>query len=349
MTLRHGKRTTAEAPPASPSRANLPQVIQPMLPAPTAEPFDSPAHIYEVLWDGVRALAFAEHGMLRLQDRWGHDVTHRYPELKALYGRLRESGMVIDGEIVCLDSKGKPDFNSLRHRLVVDDEATALKLAEQHPVTLQAFDLLYRERQPVTGWPLRRRKEMLRGLVRADGTTIAVPDYVAKDGVAFFEAAREHRLEGIVAKEADSRYLPGERSRAWLTVRVQQKRDYIVGGFTYGGHWNVRSGGHSNEAIGSLLLGLIDPDGRLKFAGEVVGGFQDEMVDLVKRLDDATTQTSPFAEDPALGRLVFWCRPEVVATITYADIAPDGRLRFPVFKALRPDVPAVSCRVAEAE
>lgn len=349
VILRHGRRTTAEPRPAIPSRTHLPQVIEPMLPTPAAEPFDSPAHIYEVLWDGVRTLAFAEHGMLRLQDRWGRDVTQRYPELGALSGRLRESGMVIDGEIVCLDADGKPDFSRLRHRLAVDDERTARELAEQYPVTFQAFDLVYRERQPVTGWPLRRRKEWLRGLVRADGTTIAVPDYVAKDGVAFFEAAREHRLEGIVAKEADSRYLPGEQSRAWLTVRVQQKRDYIVGGFTYGGRWNPRGGSPSREAISSLLLGLMRKDGHLDFAGEVSGGFQDEMGDLVKRLDEATTQACPFADEPALERLVFWCRPEVVATITYADIASDGRLRFPVFKALRPDVPANSCRVAEAE
>lgn len=347
VTLRHGRRTT-EPPSAIPSRTNLPQVIEPMLPTPAAEPFDSPAHIYEVLWDGVRTVAFAEHGTLRLQDRWGRNVTHRYPELSALYGRLRESGMVIDGEIVCLDTNGKPDFNRLRHRLAVDDESTARKLAEQYPVTLQAFDLLYRERQSVIGWPLRRRKEMLRGLVRADGTSIAVPDYVAKDGVAFFEAARDHQLEGIVAKEADSRYLPGERTRAWLTVRVQQKRDYIVGGFTYGGRWDIRRGAPSREALGSLLIGLLRDDGSLQYAGEVVGGFQDEVDELVRCLNDATTQDSPFSEEPAMGRLVFWCRPEVVSTITYADVAPDGRLRFPVFKALRPDVPPDCCRVAEA-
>lgn len=320
-----------------------------MLPTPAAEPFDSPAHIYEVLWDGVRALAFSEHGRVRLQDRWGRDVTQRFPELVPLSGRLRESGMVIDGEIVCLDADGKPNFGRLRHRLAVDDETTASALAEQYPVTLQAFDLVYRERQPVTGWPLRRRKEMLRGLVRPDGVTIAVPDYVSKDGVAFFEAAREHNLEGIVAKEADSRYLPGERSRAWLTVRVQQMREYIIGGFTYGGSWNNRRGGRAREAIGSLLLGLLCEDGRLEFAGEVVGGFQDEMDELVRRLDDATSRSCPFAGEPALGRLVFWCRPEVVATITYADETPDGRLRFPVFKALRHDVPSNSCRIAKAD
>jgi bifunctional non-homologous end joining protein LigD len=331
-----------------PARATLPQVIEPMLPSAAAEPFDSPAHVFEVLWDGVRALAFVEQGAVRLQDRWGRDVTQRYPELSSLAGRLRESEMVIDGEIVCLDADGRPDFSRLRHRLAVDDAETARTLAGQYPVTLQAFDLVYRERQSVTASALRRRKEMLRSLVRPDAT-IAVPDSVAKDGIAFFEAAREHGLEGIVAKEADSRYLPGQRSRAWLTVRVQQKRDFIVGGFTYGGRWNPRGGSRPREAISSLLLGRLRGDGRLDFAGEVNGGFQDEMGELVHRLDEATTAACPFAEEPALERLVFWCRPEVVAAITYAEPAPDGRLRFPVFKALRPDVPPDSCRAAETE
>ncbi|MEO8456765.1 MAG: non-homologous end-joining DNA ligase [Chloroflexota bacterium] len=348
MTVRHGRRSKAEAVPATLSRPNLPRVIEPMLPTPVSEPFDSPAHIYEVLWDGVRALTFVENGTVRLQDRWGRDVTQRFPELATIANRLRESGMVIDGEIVCLDGDGKPDFSRLRHRLAADDPKTIREQAERYPVTLQAFDLVYRERQPVTGWPLRRRKEMLRGLVRPDAT-IAVPDYVAKDGIAFFEAAREHHLEGIVAKEADSRYTPGERSRAWLTVRSQQKRDFIVGGFTYGGRWNPRGGSPSREAISSLLLGLLREDGRLQFAGEVSGGFQDELGELVKRLDDATTTACPFADAPTPERLVFWCRPEVVAAITYADIAADGRLRFPVYKALRPDVPAESCRVSEAD
>ncbi len=110
MTLRHGRQQAA-APPAMPVRATLPQVIEPMLPSAAAEPFDSPAHVFEVLWDGVRALAFVEQGTARLQDRWGRDVTQRYPELSSLAGRLRESGMVIDGEIVCLDADGRPDFS----------------------------------------------------------------------------------------------------------------------------------------------------------------------------------------------------------------------------------------------
>lgn len=340
-----GRSRTVVSP--TPKRTHLPQVIEPMLPASAPEPFDSPAHIFEVLWDGVRALAFVEGGSLRLQDRWGRDVTHRYPDLAGIPGRVRESGVVIDGEIVCPDEDGRPDFARLRHRLGVDDPEAARVLAEQFPVTLQGFDILYREGQAVTGWTLRRRKQMLSTLVRPDAA-IAVPDYVSRDGIAFFEAARQHELEGIVAKEAESRYLPGQRSRAWLTVRTRHKRELVIGGYTYGGRWNPRDPSRpSREPVSSLLFGMMRDDRRLDFVCEVSGGFQDEMDGLLRALDEATASACPFAEEPAPGRLVFWCRPELAATVAYAEWSPEGQLRFPVFKALRPDVPAESCR-AEA-
>jgi ATP-dependent DNA ligase len=323
-------------------------VIEPMLATPAPEPFDSPAHIYEVLWEGVRALAFVERGELRLQDRWGRDITHRYPDLGGIPTRLRESGLVIDGAIVCLDSEGRPDLKTLSTRLGIDDAAEAGAAAGRAPVTFQAFDLLYRERQPLTGWTLRRRKEMLRSLSRPNAT-LAVPDDVTRDGIAFFEAARAHGLLGIVAKETDSKYLPGQRSRAWLSVLARKQGEFVIGGYTYGGRWNPRNASRPiHEAFSSLLIGRLREDGRLTYAGEVTGGFQDATVALNQALDVATTTACPFADEPALERLVFWCRPEVVATIGYAEWTADNRLRFPVFRALRPDVPASSCLSGEA-
>lgn len=346
MTLRRPGRQGASATPVVSRGANLPRVIEPMLPASAPEPFDSPAHIFEVLWDGVRALAFVERGEFRLQDRWGRDMSHRYPELEHISGRVRESGMVIDSEIVCLDEKGRPDFQRLQHRLSVDDPEEAASLAEKYPVTLQAFDLLYREGQPVTGWTLRRRKEMLGSLVRTDGT-IAVPDYVTRDGLAFFEATREHELEGIVAKEIEGRYLPGQRSRTWLTIRTQRKREFVIGGYTYGGRWNPRGPSRrSAEPVSSLLLGLFDASGRFQYAGEVTGGFRSD--DLLPLLDGVSAAACPFADAPALERLVFWCRPEIAITVAYAEWTADRQLRFPVFRSLRLDVPAESCRAEAA-
>jgi bifunctional non-homologous end joining protein LigD len=326
--------------------SRLPQVIEPMLAASASEPFNSPAHIFEVIWSGVRALAFIERSSVRLQDRFGHDITHRFPELGGLAARVRDGGVVLDGAIVCLDGHGRPDFHRLHPRLALDEPVAIQRLAGDSPATFEVFDILYRLGAPLTGWALRRRKETLRTTVRPSGA-IAVPDWVEHDGVAFYEAAREHRLEGIVAKEAESRYVPGERSRSWLAVRVYPRSEFVVGGYTFGGRWDPRGAQRaSREPFSSLLLGLHRNDGRLDYVGEVTGGFPSDMDELTHQLEGVTATDCPFAEAPAPGRLVFWCRPELAVTARYGGWTEEGRLQFPVFEALRPDVPARYC-VAE--
>jgi len=342
VTVRRAGRSDSRQ--QAPAASRLPQVIEPMVPECAAEPFDSPAHIFEVYWDGVRALAFIEGSRLRVQDRFGRDVTHRWPELGSLPMSVREGGLVLDGEIVCLDESGRPDFKRLATRLGVDDPAEAIRLAAESPVLFQAFDVLYRSGQSVTGSTLRRRKEMLRQVVRP-GEFIAVPDFVAREGIAFFEAARQHGLEGLVAKEIESPYLPGLRSPAWLTVPVYRKENFVVAGFTYGGRWDPHDAGRrAREPFTSLLLGQFDALGRLHYAGEVSGGFDEAASEvLADQLGEPGAAAAPFAEPPELTRLMFWCRPELAVSVRYAEWTDDGLLRFPVFEALRPDVPASAC------
>jgi len=348
VSLRRGGRSLPDeaAPRAAGSR--LPRVVEPMLPVPAAEPFDSPAHIFEVIWDGLRAIVFVESGGVRVQDRYGRDVTLRFPELQRITSRVQGSGLAFDGEIVVLDRQGRPDMAALAPRLTVDDASLAAEMAEDAPVTFEAFDLLYREGQPVTGWTLRRRKEMLQSLVRPSAA-ITVPDWVSREGIAFFDAAREHGLEGIVAKELDSRYLPGQRSRSWLAVKVHQRDEFVVAGYTFGGRWDPRRPATpAREPLHSLLLGLYDSDGKLHFAGEVSGGFSpDAAADLAEALDALGAPECPFSEEPELGRLVFWCRPETCATVRFGGWSKERTLRFPVFEAARPDVPAASCQFPE--
>jgi bifunctional non-homologous end joining protein LigD len=191
---------------------------------------------------------------------------------------------------------------------------------------------------------------MLRGAVRPN-EVIAVPDWVSRDGVAFFEAAREHGLLGIVAKESDSRYLPGQRSPSWLSVRVFPRDEFVIVGYTFGARWDPRDPGRrSREPFSSLLLALYGNDGSLSYVGEVAGGFdEDEMYTLLRAIDEVAAPFCPLTKQPDAGRLVFWCRPELVATIRYAGWTADGKLRFPVFDALRLDVPAESCVIRRAE
>ena len=138
----------------------LPRTLAPMLAAPAAEPFDSTSHIFEVLWDGVRTVLFAERGHVRVQDRYGREVTARYPELHAVAPDLSASGVVLDGVIVCPDDEGRPDFARLLRRLSAANHAEASVLATAAPVSFQAFDILYRGGVSVMNEPLCRRKAL---------------------------------------------------------------------------------------------------------------------------------------------------------------------------------------------
>ena len=334
--------TRAEARPAGRQRA-LPRSIEPMLAALGGQPFDSPSHIFEVKWDGVRALAFIEGGAVRIQDRYLRDVTALYPELQAL-GHQTEAGTVLDGEILALDGEERPEPARLRERLSARDGEEAKRLAEASPVTFQAFDILYSRGASVMDRPLWRRKLLLHRATRPAGV-LAVPGFLEREGVAFFEAAREHGLEGVVAKEREGAYLSGRRTAAWLKVKVHQKDEFVVGGYTFGGGWG-REGQPRRGPFESLLLGLYDDDGALRYVGEVVGGFPEaDVASITEALDALAGKECPFGAEPASRRLVFWCRPELVATVRFAEWTAGGLLRFPVFEALRPDVPRGSCRL----
>lgn len=300
-------------------------------------PFDSQSHIFELLWEGLRAVIFVDGRSVRIQDRYGRDVTARFPELALIHQRLPRTGTALDGMIVALDDDGTPEFRGLLPRLLRDDSATS-------HIAFHAFDVLYHDAESVMDYTLRRRKEILRETVRP-GERIAVPDDVQTDGIALFEAARQHGLGGIVAKELNSSYAPGARSRAWLTIRTFPRRNFVIGGFTYGGPWRGKKAAKHRGPIESVLVGLYDGEGRLHFVGEASGSFRSGDITAAK-LDSITTASSPFAAPPAVEKLVFWCRPQLAAAVRYAEWTPDGTLRFPVFETLRPDIPPETLRLA---
>jgi bifunctional non-homologous end joining protein LigD len=348
MTPEPSYAAPSSQPGAQPSsrRGALPRSIEPMLAALGGQPFDSPSHIFEVKWDGVRAFAFIEGGEVRIQDRYLRDVTALYPELQAL-GHQTEAGSVLDGEIVVLDGTGRPELARLRERLAARHGEEAKRLAASAPVTFQAFDILYSRGDSVMDRPLWRRKLLLHRATRSAGA-LAVPGFLEREGIAFFEAAREHGLEGVLAKEREGPYLSGRRSAAWLKLKVHQKEEFVVGGYTFGGGWR-REGRPRQGPFESLLLGLFDEGGALRYVGEVAGGYAEADAGYIARsLDALASKECPFREEPASRRLVFWCRPGLVATVRFAEWTADGRLRFPVFEALRPDVPPASCRLDAA-
>jgi len=290
-----------------------------------------PGWAYEFKWDGVRALATVGGGRVRLAARSGVDITAAYPELAPL--ATVPAPAVLDGEIVALDAAGRPSFTVLAERMHVRDPVRAARLAATVPVSYLVFDLLALRGKDLTGQPYAQRRALLEAL-DLTGTRAVVPPVFA-DGPATLAAAREYALEGVVAKRLDSGYRPGQRSLDWIKVKLDDTGDFVVGGWRPG----VR-------ALGALLVGSPEPDGRLRYRGRVGGGISAARErELLAALAPLAVPRSPFAtalpRDDA--RQATWVRPELVVEVRYGQRTPDGRLRFPRLLRTRPDKTPADC------
>lgn len=314
----------------------LPRTIKPLLARLARHPFDSTEHMFELKWDGIRAMAFLEGGRLRLLSRTSRDITGSFPELAGLPGQVGAGRVVLDGELVCLDLEGHPSFPLLQERL----SGPGGRGQRGNPVHFIAFDLLYVEGRSVMGEPLYSRKNRLHEIVRPSEMAQAC-DFVEGDGLAFFQATCEHGLEGVVAKEKSSLYLPGKRSQYWLKVKRVRESEFVIGGYTFAGG--------KREAFSSLLLGLYDNDRRLVFVGQVSAGIAGSTArDLGRDLERTHTDECPFESLPEVQRLMFWCRPGLVCQVEYGEFSEDGELAYPMFKTLRDDKSPADCMVADA-
>lgn len=302
--------------------------VRPML-ATTGELPAGPGWAHEFKWDGVRAVTEFGAGDLRLYARSGVQITAAYPELAGLGRQLAErvDDAVLDGEVVVLDDQGQPSFTALAERMHVREPGRAARLAASLPVTYMIFDLVRRNGADLTGWPYRRRRAELDAL-GLGGPRWAVPP-VFTDGLATYQAAGEHGLEGVVAKRLDSVYRAGVRSPDWVKVKLEVTDDFVVGGWRPGA-----------RRIGGLLVGVPAPGGGLVYRGRVGGGIGAAIErDLLAVLEPRRTGGSPFVSpvprEDARGAI--WVRPEVVVEVKYGQRTPDGRLRFPRVRRLRTD------------
>lgn len=281
---------------------------------------------YEFKWDGVRAIAQIAGGAVRLYARSGVEITTAYPELSGLGQAARDA--TLDGEIVSLDRAGRPSFSALAERMHVRHAHRASVLAITCPVTYMVFDVLSLDGSELSGRPYRERRETLEGLDLNGDHWLTPP--VFADGRATEAAAREHQLEGLMAKRLDSIYRPGVRSPDWVKVKIDQTAEFVVGGWRPGA-----------RTLGALFIGVPAPGGRLAYRGRVGGGISGESErTLLAALRPLATARSPF--DVALPRPetkgARWVRPELVIEVKYARQTPDGRLRFPRFLRIRPDL-----------
>ncbi|WP_246268792.1 non-homologous end-joining DNA ligase [Nonomuraea typhae] len=297
-------------------------LIRPMLAVSGELPIASQeaAWAAEFKWDGVRAVAYLLDGEVRLLSRNDREVTGAYPELRA--DLASDKNMVLDGEIVALDSSGAPDFGRLQSRMHV--RAPSRSLVAAVPVVYHVFDVLHLEGRSTLRLPYEKRRKLLEDL-RLERGRVRVPPSFPGSARVVLDVAREHGLEGIVCKRLDAPYLPGRRSELWIKVKLTLMLDVVVGG------WKPGEGRRSGT-IGSLLVGVPGDEG-LRYVGHVGTGFTERMLhELLVRLTPLVRPVSPFAgpaPEPA-----HWVEPVLRGEVEYAGWTRDGVLRHPTWRGL---------------
>lgn len=301
--------------------APLPPHVDPML-ARIGKAFDSDRHLFEVKWDGTRAITFVEGGRVRGHNRRRRDVVPRYPELEAL--RAAEDGLVLDGELVVLGSDGRPEFRGMLRREQARDEARARRLAAERPATYVVFDLLYRRGEALLRAPLVERRGQLEEVVAALGDPrVVVSQGVVGAGLAFFEEIRRLEIEGMVAKDLESAYRPGQRTDAWLKVKPIKHLQCAVVGYQQ----------REDGGLKSLIV-AAPIDGRLACVGRVGSGIDAEMEARLLAELASRSRPAPLIDCGMEGR---WVEPGLYCTVAYLEQNASGHLRAPVFHGLIDD------------
>ena len=290
------------------------------------EPFADASWGFEIKWDGVRTLLFADRNGTSLRSRAGNDTTQTYPELAAFDpGRP----LVLDGEVVALDDDGRPSFERLQQRMNVREHAAVATKMAAVPITCVVFDVLH-DGEPLIDRPWEQRRRLLQELELP--SPFVASESIDGDPSGLWEFVNERGIEGIVAKRLQSPYRPGVRSPDWRKISVFRTMRAMVGGFTVG------DGGRT-DSFGSLVLGL-HAGSELRWVGSVGSGFGDEQLRAIRSaLDQMVVDQSPFSGDVDVLRPVTWVDPQLVAVVQYKEWTSAGRLRAPSFKGFAGDAP----------
>lgn len=312
--------------------AEMPATIEPMKATLADRLPRGEEWLFEVKWDGVRAVAFLDNEEVRLQSRSGLRCERQYPELAVMPHHIAASQAVLDGELAVLDAKGVSQFHLIQPRIANTDPNTIAHLVRSTPVIYFAFDLLYLEGYDLRAVALEKRRALLQQVL-TPGPGIRISDAFPGAGDELLEAARENGLEGIVAKHARSCY-ESRRSREWLKIKIVGQQEFVIGGFT-------KPQG-DREYFGALVLG-VHQEGELRWVGNVGTGFDQKLLAaLHARLQPLVAKACPFNVRPKPDRGITWVKPELVCQVKYANWTPEDHLRAPVFVGLRHDVEATA-------
>jgi bifunctional non-homologous end joining protein LigD len=294
-----------------------------MLPTLIDKPFDDDGWLFEIKWDGIRAIcALHGRGSYELISRNRLSLNKKFPELDGLDRDFSDAPLVLDGEIVSLDRYGRSSFQRLQRRFKTD--------CERGRIVYAVFDLLHDGKRDLRQRPLDERKAALENVIKRSATLVMVSKHVIGKGKQLFALARKRKLEGIVGKRRASTYQE-RRSRDWVKIKTQLEQEFVIGG------WTDPQG--SRKQFGALLVGVYEK-GKLAFSGGVGTGFDAQLLhDVMMKLKPLHTDTCPFDPPPPrpIARTAHWVKPKLVAEVRFGEWTADNLLRQPVFLGLRTD------------
>lgn len=302
-----------------------------MLASPAEASFSSKDWIFEVKWDGIRAISYIDEE-LRIKSRNDIELKQNFPELQELKTLIANA--VLDGEIVVM-REGRPDFQTLIERSNATDARDIEYMAQKYPATYVVFDILEKDGKPLVDLPLMERKTLLKGFLK-QGKHVILSLFVEEEGEAYYELAVRKGIEGIMAKKKNSPYESGIRSRNWLKIKKLQSCDCVIFGYTKGTGFRERT-------FGALILGLYD-ESKPVFVGKVGTGFtdrdQERLLEAFKLLvvEEKTLEGVDVPEE------VTWLKPQLVCQVIYQSVTKDGKLRMPRYCGLRLDKTPAECK-----
>ncbi|RFS26595.1 DNA ligase D [Chitinophaga silvatica] len=316
------RKTTALLKGSVPSK--MPKPFKPMLATATSQPFNNDEWLFEIKWDGYRAVAYLEQKNVNLFSRNLQSFNQQFKIVKTALEELKLNA-VLDGEIVALDETGNPNFQVLQNYL---------KRKQNAPLKYYVFDIIWYEGKLLTSLPLVTRKQILESILPVNNPLISYSDHIIGRGIDFYNAAVDKGLEGVMGKSMESLYYIDRRTASWLKIKHLKRTEAIICGYT--------KGRNSRKHFGAIILGKYEGD-KLKYIGHTGGGFTDtQLQTLYKKFQPLITSHSPFPVTPKTNMPATWLKPALVCEVKFTEATKDGILRQPIFLGLREDKKATS-------
>lgn len=287
--------------------------------------FNSSDYIYELKQDGIRCINYVDENSIDLRNKRDMILTSKFPELSEIYENVKGKA-ILDGELIVLKN-GVPDFYELQRRVMLTDSFKIQLAAKKLPASYVAYDIIYHDGKEVTELPLLERKQLLDSIIE-ESKRIAISRYIREFGIELYNLTREQELEGVVAKEINSKYFFDKRSKDWLKIKRMADEDFVICGYIL------------KESSNTLVLGQYDGNS-LIYKGNVTLGVK---LDFIEEYDCKRVNESPFTNSPEWSEKVEWLKPELVCVVEYMPNTKD-RLRQAVFKGIRDDVMPYDCKV----